>query len=118
MMYNFPFYPQFSPRYYSVYPQNHLSNMKHDKNGTNEKIRVNSYNYKEKKSYGMYEKQTNANELTENGFQNNNGDSIFEIFGIKLHSDDILLIFLIFFLFKEGVKDEYLFISLILLLLS
>lgn len=42
----------------------------------------------------------------------------FEILGIKLYSDDILLLCLIFFLYKEGVKDEYLFISLIMLLLS
>lgn len=42
----------------------------------------------------------------------------FEVFGIKLFFDDILLICLIFFLYNEGVKDQYLFISLILLLLS
>ena len=43
---------------------------------------------------------------------------IFEIFGIKLFFDDILLVSLIFFLYNEGVKDESLFIALILLLLS
>lgn len=43
---------------------------------------------------------------------------IFEIFGIKLYFDDILLICLIFFLYTEGVEDQYLFIALILLLLS
>lgn len=43
---------------------------------------------------------------------------IFELFGIKLYFDDILLICLLFFLYKEGVKDQYLFISLVLLLLS
>lgn len=43
---------------------------------------------------------------------------LFEIFGIKLYFDDILLICLIFFLYNEGVKDQYLFISLILLLLT
>lgn len=42
----------------------------------------------------------------------------FEIFGLKLHFDDLLLICLIFFLYNEGVKDQFLFISLILLLLS
>ena len=45
-------------------------------------------------------------------------DTYFEILGIKLHSDDILLLCLIFFLYKEGVQDEYLFIALIMLLLS
>jgi len=47
-----------------------------------------------------------------------NNDVIFEIFGIKLHFDDILLICLIFFLYNEGVQDQYLFIALVLLLLS
>ena len=45
-------------------------------------------------------------------------DTYFEILGIKLHYDDILLICLIFFLYKEGVHDEYLFVALIMLLLS
>lgn len=44
--------------------------------------------------------------------------ALFEFFGIKLYFDDILLICLIFFLYNEGVKDEYLFIVLVLLLLS
>lgn len=42
----------------------------------------------------------------------------FEIMGIKLYFDDILLICLIFFLYNEGVQDEMLFMALILLLLS
>ena len=42
----------------------------------------------------------------------------FEIFGLKLYFDDILLICLIFLLYKEDVHDEMLFIALILLLLS
>lgn len=45
-------------------------------------------------------------------------DECFEIFGITLHFDDILLICLLFFLYNEGVEDQYLFISLVLLLLS
>ena len=42
----------------------------------------------------------------------------FEIFGLKLFFDDILLICIIFFLYNEGVKDQWLFVTLILLLLS
>ena len=48
----------------------------------------------------------------------NNDDYFFELFGLKLYFDDILLICLILFLYQENVKDEELFISLILLLLS
>ena len=43
---------------------------------------------------------------------------LFQIFGINLYYDDILLVCLIFFLYQEGVKDEGLFLALILLLLS
>ena len=51
-------------------------------------------------------------------FPSNFNDDYFELFGLKLHFDDILLICLIIFLYNEGVKDQFLFISLILLLLS
>lgn len=50
--------------------------------------------------------------------QANNGEVIFEIFGLKIYFDDLLIICILLFLYQEGIKDEYLFISLILLLLS
>lgn len=43
---------------------------------------------------------------------------IFEIFGIKLYFDDLLLLGLLFFLYSEGVEDQELFFALVLLLLS
>lgn len=46
------------------------------------------------------------------------GEECFEIFGIKLYFDDLLLIALLFFLYQEEVKDTYLYIALVLLLLS
>lgn len=52
-------------------------------------------------------------------FNNDNiQDSFFEIAGIKLFFDDIILICLIIFLYNENVKDQFLFVILILLLLS
>ena len=45
-------------------------------------------------------------------------EECFEIFGLKLYFDDLLIIALLFFLYQEDVKDTYLYISLILLLLS
>lgn len=48
----------------------------------------------------------------------NDEEELFNLFGIKLYQDDILLIGLIFFLYQEDVKDQYLFFALILLLLS
>lgn len=45
-------------------------------------------------------------------------EEYFELLGLKLYQDDLLLIGLIFFLYKEDIKDQYLFFALILLLLS
>lgn len=45
-------------------------------------------------------------------------EDYFEILGLKLKFDDILLLCLIIFLYNEGVKDQFLFIALILLLLT
>ena len=40
------------------------------------------------------------------------------VFGKDLYFDDILIILLLYFLYTQNVKDIYLFIILILLLLS
>lgn len=45
-------------------------------------------------------------------------DKCFEIFGLKLYFDDLLILALLFFLYQEEVKDTYLYMALILLLLS
>lgn len=45
-------------------------------------------------------------------------DNTIELLGYKFHSDDLLLISIIFCLYKEGVKDELLLMSLVLLLFS
>jgi len=41
-----------------------------------------------------------------------------EIFGYKIALDDLLLVCIIFCLYKEGVEDQLLFMCLILLLFS
>ena len=111
MMYSLPFYPHFPPKRYSYYP--HSINAK----TTGPTSMRKSNNFFNNHSHNIYNHK-GTNNLTETSVSSQKDDTIFEIFGIKLHSDDILLICLIFFLFKEGVQDEYLFISLILLLLS
>ena len=45
-------------------------------------------------------------------------DGIIDIFGFKLHTDDLLIILILFILYKEDVKDKFLYIALILLLIS
>lgn len=48
---------------------------------------------------------------------NENVDYI-DLFGYKIYIEDLLLISLIFCLYKEGVEDQLLFMCLILLLFS
>lgn len=45
-------------------------------------------------------------------------ECFFELFGLKLHFDDVLIICILFFLYNEDVHDYELFLCLILLLLS
>ena len=47
-----------------------------------------------------------------------NKDFVLDLFGLKLYFDDILILSLLFFLYKEEVKDEGLFLALVLLLIS
>lgn len=56
--------------------------------------------------------------LNNNFFPIAEDSQYFEILGLRLYFDDLLLICLIIFLYNEGVKDQFLFIALILLLLS
>lgn len=109
MMYNspfsgFPFYrrypppPFYSQRPYSVNTPYH--NQPSNTKNTNEK-----------------ETKTASSKECKKECEKEEGEC-FEIFGIKLYSDDLLLICLLFFLYREGVEDQTLFISLILLLLS
>lgn len=65
----------------------------------------------------LNEKETETIELLNQNTDDENS-VVFEIFGLKLHYDDILIICLLFFLYNEGVNDQYLFIALILLLLT
>ena len=53
-----------------------------------------------------------------NSYCEESSEYFFEIFGLKLYFDDILIICILYFLYTEGVQDQELFICLILLLLS
>lgn len=51
-------------------------------------------------------------------FFNNSDSEYIELFNIKFYFDDLLIICLLFFLYKEDVKDETLYAILILLLIT
>ena len=126
--FNFPYYRRYSRYGYGYpnsiyYPDN--SNKTHTKNSKE----LNDVKHKQEKSYGNMKftgfstndapRQKNCNSTNKEEPPSIDEDSpVFQIFGINLYFDDILLVCLIFFLYQEGVKDESLFIALILLLLS
>ena len=104
--YRYGFYPpyRFPPFYY----RNH---------NYNRQSRLNHANYEKKmEKKENFNKEDSQKRISQSAQSFDN--PVFEIFGIKLFFDDILLISLIFFLYNEGVQDTYLFIALILLLLS
>ena len=144
MMYNFPFYPQFNPRPYYSYPQstnmhinnNTIYNSRNNRESFSRDVsrhpNANNNHYQSKKNslhnnimktpfvdkHNYYEESNDKFSKSKNSKNDDYDNEIIEILGIKLHQDDILLICLIFFLYQEGVKDEFLFIVLILLLLT
>lgn len=88
---------------------NSVSNSYLSKNFKHFETSVSSENLSSNKSEQL-EKKSSRNEPFD--------DYFFEIFGLKLYLDDILIMCLLFFLYEEEVNDRELFISLILLLLS
>ena len=55
--------------------------------------------------------------INTNGFSNKE-EPLLEFSGLQLYLDDIIILSLLFFLYKENVKDDMLFILLILLLIT
>ena len=115
MNFPFPFYknyykPSHSPYIYPVTP-------------TNATYQNNSYPYPPQQitNNNMITncENVNGNHFDEKNKSNKyNDDYLFDLFGLKIYNDDILLVSLIYFLYSEGVKDDGLFLVLILLLLS
>ena len=118
-----PFFPKRNYGYYQNYnypffPYGYRTYRKDIKEDSKEDMDKNKASSQE--SYWTNNKKANDFETkrSQSSASSNDDRPVFEIFGIKLYFDDILLISLIFFLYNEGVKDESLFIALILLLLS
>lgn len=99
-MNNFPFYP-----YYGYYNRQNPY-FPRRKSYPPYPLTPPSYQKEEKHS----QKETLSDDLKD--------EPVFEILGLQLFYDDILLICLIFFLYLEGIKDYYLFLVLILILLT
>jgi len=131
-----PVFP-FSPFNYRFYPnyinRNRINNKKGQGRKTEEemKTKIDLENSEIKKEEENIDETNNRNynkkRTSKNNFANFNISAILnsdintpvlEVLGIKLYLDDLIIIGLLFFLYKEDVQDELLFFILILLLLS
>ena len=123
-MISFPFFrfPYSNYRYYNNYNPYYNKNDALLVNNSNEDNSENS-NTENKYTKNQYKKKSSKYNsfgpinLNFSSF-NNIEEPLLEILGIKLYLDDIIILGLLFFLYNEGVKDDILFITLILLLLS
>lgn len=105
-MFRFPYYG-YPYNYYKYY--NHYNNL-------NQQIAKSEIDNSEKK-----ESITNSEPIsnTNNSKRSSNSDqAIFEIMGIKLYLDDLIILGVLYFLYEQNVKDEMLYIILFLLLVS
>ena len=112
---NFPF--PFYKNYYKPSHSPHLSPV----TPTNTTYLNNSYTPQQITNNNMITNCENVNDINfnkKNKSNKYNDDYLFDLFGLKIYNDDILLVSLIYFLYSEGVKDDGLFLVLILLLLS
>lgn len=117
-MANFPFFRPFYPsNYYRYYPSYRSSSFPKAEN-------ISEDTYQEADSSNTRTKKISSKHNSfgpiqfANPFSCDLEEPIFEILGIKLYLDDIIILSLLFFLYQENVQDELLFLSLILLLLS
>ena len=97
----YPYYPYYRKNSYFKKDDDMSENIRKTDKSSNNKI----YN----------EVENNKNKSSRSDI---NEEPFWDILGIKLYLDDLIILCLLFFLYQEGVKDEILFISLILLLLS
>ena len=129
----FPFSP-FNYRFYPYYiNRNRINNKKgqgrkiKEELGTKIELENRENNKIIKNAEETNSRNYNKKRPSKNNFANFNisailnsdiNTPILEILGIKLYLDDLIIIGLLFFLYKEDVQDELLFFILILLLLS
>lgn len=103
--YRYPYY-----RNYHTYYNNYYNNIRPEVNNIDTDIKEQS-NQEPKKETSSSTRETSFNDSV-------NDKPLFEIMGIKLYFDDILILCLIFFLYQEGTNDSFLIIALVMLLLS
>lgn len=127
-MFNFPFirfpYSNYYP-YYNNYIQNSSNPSSIEKQSIQDNSKKVNEEYNEQKTKENKEKRSfKYNNFGPFSFINpflddfHEDEPIVEILGLKLYLDDLIIIGILFLLYKEDVQDEMLFLSLILLLIT
>lgn len=123
-----PNYPYFGlPNYMRYinpnnYPQQH-PNMSNIKNSYSATINQYSPNF-QRAEVNNYNNKAKSRATKINGFSDFNKQNstqpypIFNLLGLNIYFDDILIVCILFFLYSEHVDDPFLFIVLVLLLMS
>ena len=109
-MFRFPFYGyQYNNPYYKYYNKP-INNIPHTNIAKNQPI---------SESQETENSITNSRKISNTITKNfNDSHPIFEILGIKIYTDDLIIIGLLYFLYQQKVQDEMLYIILFLLLFS
>lgn len=130
-MFNFPYfgYPYHNP-YYKYYrsPNNYVNIQKNsctpkstqsfEESSTNLPSQINNKTVC-KENEPKIDYKENVQRACDSLDNNSDSDKpIFELFGIKLYSDDLIILAVLFLLYEQNVKDEMLYIILFLLLFS
>lgn len=114
MIYNYPYFG--FPNYMNYYSNVNKKVVPAFQPKTTYTNYYNKQNKQNKQTLNYNKPKINNN--VNNSINNNDKTPLFNLFGIQLYFDDILLICVIFFLYNEEIEDNYLLLALVLLLLS
>lgn len=115
------FYRNSSPFSYNRFYRNNFIPQTHRAFSPNYSGISNCNNFPKDHLNNVVDNSNTSNKISHNSIEQNlppNKDFVLDLFGIKLYFDDVLILSLLYFLYKEDVKDEGLFLSLVLLLIS
>lgn len=120
-----PYNPFFRNNYNRFYMNNYRNQQRKNAYEYNKQKMKEKQRIENEKNSTAQERKAPSGTKKSNGFITFNPNCLsdcnefaLEIIGIKLHLDDLIILGLLFFLYTEEVKDELLFIALILLLLG
>lgn len=128
MMYPYPFWrmrpygsygrPPYFAKAYRPTEANISEDFSAKKPDVEQKRSFHNHHYEKSGTSRITESNEQGSSSCERGEETPCDKPIFEIFGIRIFSDDLLLLAILYFLYVEDVHDPELFIAILLLLIS